>query len=53
MALSGDLILPGAERTDTCEFPEAKRASKFVITGCIVLPLCGWHRSLHGVELLD
>lgn len=34
--LTGDLLLPGAEITGTCEFPEIKRTNKFVITGCIV-----------------
>jgi hypothetical protein len=33
---TGDLLLPGAEKTDTCRFAEIPRGNKFVIPGCIV-----------------
>jgi hypothetical protein len=34
--MTGDLLLPGAEKTDTFRFGESPRLSKFIIPGCIV-----------------
>jgi hypothetical protein len=49
VTMTGDLLLPGAEKTCTCEFPEIKRAQKFVITGCIVYRFADG--TIHHTEL--
>lgn len=34
--MTGDLLLPGAEKHNTCRFGESTRPPKIVIPGCIV-----------------
>jgi polyisoprenoid-binding protein YceI len=47
--MTGDLLLPGAEKTETCEFPETQREQKFIVTGCIVYRFADG--TIHHTEL--
>ena len=49
VSMTGDLLLPGAEKAGSCEFPETQRNQKFVITGCIVYRFADG--STHHTEL--